>query len=123
MDDTSPLLPWWSRIWFNVQRWSSRRRCSGNDGSMVVCSWWFDGAWCCGGCALQRRWRSGGCRQWWNLNCHGWCAKKLRGGCEFFFFFLNIESMASVFLHPRQKRNLWFRVMAEAKRECLMASP
>jgi len=32
------------------------------------------------------------------------------------FFFLNIESMASVSLQPRQKRYLWFRVMTEAKR-------
>jgi len=45
MEDTSPLLPWWSRIWFDVQRWSSRRRCSGNDGgdvasSMVVVATW-----------------------------------------------------------------------------------
>ena len=209
MEDTSPLLPWWSRIWFDVQRWT-RRRCSGNDGgdvgsSIVVvatwrwtidgdgsvemmrgcvaerldamqicvtvmlvlrsrfhccncsgvmvrsrcfhggalmvfwtllllqawwwwfscckfelraaCSWWLDGVWCYGGCALQRRWRSGGCRQWWNVNCHGWCSRKLRGGCD---FFLNIEFMASVSLQPRQKRDLWLRVMTEAKRRCLL---
>jgi len=38
MEDTSPLLPWWSRIWFDVQRWSSRRRCSGNDGGDAASS-------------------------------------------------------------------------------------
>ena len=32
------------------------------------------------------------------------------------FFFLNIESMASVSLQPRQKRDLWLQVMTEVKR-------
>ena len=65
---------WW---WFSCCKFEMQ----------VACSWWFDGVWCCGGCALYRRWRSGGCRQWWNVNCHGWCARKLRGGCKFFFYF------------------------------------
>ena len=74
---------WW---WFSCCKFELR----------ATCLWWFDGVWCCGGCALQRRWRSSGCWQWWNVNCHGWCARKLRGGYEFFFlFFKNIESMAS----------------------------
>jgi len=33
-----------------------------------------------------------------------------------FYFLKNIESMASVSLQPRQKRDLWLRVMTEAKR-------
>ena len=39
-----------------------------------------------------------------------------------FYFFKNIESMASISLQPRQKRDLWLRVMTEAKRGCLLAS-
>jgi len=37
-------------------------------------------------------------------------------------FFLNIEFMASVSLQPMQKRDLWLRVMIEAKSGCLLAS-
>jgi len=45
MKDMSPLLPWWSQIWFDVQRWSSRRRCSGNDGGDVASSMVVVAAW------------------------------------------------------------------------------
>ena len=36
---------------------------------------------------------------------------------RFFFKKKNIESMASVSLQPRQKRDLWLRVMTEAERD------
>jgi len=36
MEDTSPLLPWWSRIWFDVQRWSSR-----SVAVEMMVRWWF----------------------------------------------------------------------------------
>jgi len=41
---------------------------------------------------------------------------KMKFGPVNFFLKKNIESMASVSLQPRQKRDLWLRVMTEAKR-------
>jgi len=66
--------------------------------------------------------------QWLNngvLVTAWWTARRIRDGCcrrdevwscEFSFFLKKIESMASVSLQPRQKRDLWLRVMTEAKR-------
>jgi len=39
------------------------------------------------------------------------------GPANFIFLKKNIESMASISLQPRQKRDLWLRVMTEAKKD------
>ena len=54
----------------------------------------------------------GGLREGFAMGAAG----EMKFGPVNFFFYNNIESMASVSLQPTQKRDLWFRVMTEAKR-------